>query len=90
MRVGYTKTMIFELSRCKSFWLHKFDLVAEYHHPNTAVKERCARCGKEVIFKIDSRGLADNNLYLKYHARQALVPQHSLFAHEYPDYGKLR
>jgi len=76
--------MEFELSKCKGSYLHKFDLVAEYHYPPDAVKERCSRCGKEVIFKLDANGNADNNKYLKYHARQALIPQHRLWQHEYP------
>ena len=74
--------MNFELSRCKGIWLHRFDLVADYQ--GRAVKERCARCGKEIILKLDGNGNADNNLYLSYHARQALVPAHNLYAHEYP------
>lgn len=76
--------MDFKESQCRGTWLHKFDLIAEYHFPADAVKERCSRCGKEVVFKIDPLGRADNNNYLKYHARQALVPQHSLYQHEYP------
>lgn len=76
--------MDFKLSKCKGFYLHRFEIVAEYHYPNTAIKERCARCGKEVVFPVDSRGLSDNNNYLKYHMRQALVPQHPLYGHEYP------
>lgn len=74
--------MDFSLSRCKGNWLHRFDIVAEYN--GRAVKERCARCGKEVVFKLDSNGNASNNEYLKYHARQALLPQHRLYSHEYP------
>lgn len=76
--------MDFTYSKCHGIWLHKFDIVAEYHHPNAGIKERCGRCGKDIIIKIDNRGLADNNNYLKYHMRQALVPQHSLYSHEYP------
>lgn len=76
--------MDFRYSKCKGIWLHRFDLVSEYHYPNVAVKERCGRCGAEVIFKIDSNGNADNNNYLKYHARLTLLPQHSLYYHEYP------
>lgn len=74
--------MDFSYSKCKGIWLHKFDIVAEYG--SQAVKERCARCGKEIVIKLDSRGLANNNEYLKYHMRQALVPQHPIYAHEYP------
>lgn len=77
--------MDFSLSKCKGIWLHKFDLVADYQ--GQAVKERCGRCGKEIIIKLDTRGLADNGTYLKYHARQALMPQHVLYSHEYPKYG---
>jgi len=76
--------MDFGHSKCKGSWLHRFELVVEYHHPNVAVKERCARCAKELIFPIDPNGNADNNNYLKYHARLALLPQHSLYNHEYP------
>lgn len=74
--------MDFSKSKCKGTWLHNYQLVAEYW--GEAVKERCTRCGKEVVFKLDPRGLADNTNYLKYHMRQALVPQHPLFAHEFP------
>lgn len=77
--------MDFKESRCRGIWLHKFDIVAEYHSPNQAVKERCARCGKEVVFRLDRNGNANNFEYIKYHARQALVPQHALFTHEYPE-----
>lgn len=77
--------MDFKHSKCKGGWLHRFEIVAEYHQPNAAIKERCARCGKEVVFPMDDNGNADNNNYLKYHARQALVPQHPLFAREFPD-----
>lgn len=73
--------MDFSHSKCKGIWLHKFDLVADYQ--GRAVKERCARCGKEIVIKLHN-GEADNNNYLKYHARQALLPQHSLYSHEYP------
>lgn len=76
--------MDFKQSKCKGIWLHRFYVVAEYHSPNPAIKERCARCGKEVVFKADSNGNCDNNNYLKYHARQALLPQHSFYSHEYP------
>jgi len=76
--------MDFRASKCKGIWLHKYDLVADY---GEAIKERCARCGKELVTKI-YKGVADNNTYLKHHARQALVPQHSLFAHEYPHYER--
>lgn len=75
--------MDFTLSRCKGIWLHRYEIVAEYHFPPDAVKERCARCGKEIVHKIDPKGNANNFEYLKNHAREALVPQHPLFAHEY-------
>jgi hypothetical protein len=75
--------MNFQKSRCKGIWLHRFELVADYN--GWAVKERCARCGKEVVFKLDSNGNADNNRYLSYHARQALLKEHSLYSHEYPN-----
>lgn len=74
--------MDFKESKCRGIWLHRFELVADYK--GEAVKERCARCGKEVVFKLDRNQNADNFNYLKYHARQSLLPQHSLWSHEYP------
>ena len=73
--------MDFSLSKCKGIWLHKYDLIADYR--GEAIKERCSRCGKEIIIKLYN-GVTDNNNYLKHHMRQSLVPQHSLFDHEYP------
>lgn len=81
--------MEFKLSKCRGIWLHRFELVAEYHYPNQAVKERCSRCGKEVVFKANDAGNVDNNNYLKHHARQALLPQHSLYSHEYDKHSNL-
>lgn len=76
--------MNFSKSKCKGIWLHKFDIVEEHHIPNKAVKERCARCGKDIIHVLDQNENADNNEYIKYHMREALVPQHPLFNHEFP------
>lgn len=74
--------MDWSYSKCKGIWLHNFQLVSDYQ--GKAVKERCLRCGKDLIVKLDDKGLADNTNYLKYHMRQAFVPQHPLFSHEYP------
>ena len=75
--------MDFEKAQCFGDWLHRFEIVAEYHYPNAGVKERCARCGEEIIHVLDSNGNADNMEYLEYHAREALLPQHPLYNHEY-------
>lgn len=77
--------MNFKESKCKSFWLHRYEIVATYHFPPDAVKERCARCGKEIVHKLNANGDANNFEYLKHHARECLLPQHSLYSHEYPN-----
>lgn len=66
-------------SRCKGSWLHRFNIVDA---GEDYVKEVCSLCGKSIFHKV-FYGQTDNNDYLKYHARQALFPQHQLYYHEY-------
>ena len=66
-------------SNCKNSWLHRFEIVEQY--PD-AVKERCVICQKEKVFKI-ADGRINNEEYLSYHIRSALMPQHPLFQREY-------
>lgn len=67
-------------SQCCDSYLHRFNIVNQYFD---GVLERCELCGEEQFFPIVN-GELDNIDYLSYHARQALMPQHELFIHEYP------
>lgn len=71
--------MNWELSKCKGIWLHRFTIQSQY---SQGIVEQCQICGIRVFFPIQN-GATENNLYLSYHLRQLLVPQHPLFAHEY-------
>ena len=66
-------------SECYDSWLHRFSIVQAYEE---GVLERCEICGDEVFHKVVD-GRIDNNEYLSYHARQALMPQHEYFKREY-------
>lgn len=66
-------------SRCKGAWLHRYEFL--YQYPETVV-EVCTICGTKIYFKIVD-GRIDNLEYIRHHMRQVLLPQHSLFQHEY-------
>ena len=68
-----------EQSQCLEGWLHRFVIVDQYFD---GVLERCEICGQEEFFQIID-GRVNNENYLAYHARQALLPQHELYIHEY-------
>lgn len=71
----------FGQSECLDIWLHRFQLVEQFED---GVMERCEICGQEEFFPVID-GQIDNQNYLSFHARQALMPQHELFKHEYPE-----
>lgn len=66
-------------SQCLDSWLHRFKIIEQF---KDGILERCEICGQEEFFKVID-GRIDNVEYLSYHARQALLPFHPLFAHEY-------
>lgn len=71
--------MIPEESKCLNGWLHRFNLSEQGEF---GVFEVCDRCRQRVFFRV-SNGRINNENYLKYHARQALPPNHPLFYREY-------
>jgi len=73
--------MIFTASKCKSSWLHRFKIIAQYPE---GVQERCEICHKKVFLRVIN-GKSNNTRYIASHMRQVLVPQHRLFIHEYPN-----
>lgn len=66
-------------SECLDAWLHRFQIIQAYEQ---GILERCEICHLEVFFPVVN-GSIDNLEYLSYHARQALMPQHPYFKHEY-------
>lgn len=83
MGSSYVKTKshdLFEKSRCRGNWLHRFQLTRQF---DFGVEERCLICGETVRFKVID-GRINNTDYISYHARNALPKQHNLFYHEYP------
>lgn len=68
-------------SRCKGSWLHDYVIKNQYEN---AVQEVCLKCGKSIYFK-ECAGRINNLEYIKHHMKQILLPQHSLFIHEFPN-----
>lgn len=66
-------------SRCIGSWLHRFQIIEEYPE---GVLELCEICKKTKFFKILNGGV-DNNKYMDWHIRAALIPNHPLFYHEF-------
>lgn len=71
-------------SQCLDSWLHRFNIAEAFEY---GVLERCEICAEEAFFQV-ADGRIDNEEYLSYHARQALMPQHELFAREYPNFKR--
>ena len=79
--------MNFLKSRCnKGYGLHKFTNLSG---TQDAVYERCVKCGAKHIIKLVN-GQPNIVDYARYHAREFLIPQHRLFAHEFQVYKKNR
>lgn len=75
--------MKLDYSYCKDGkWLHNFELIAQYYN---GVYEQCSRCHKKMFFRVDQDGRPINRIYLNYHVRQVLYPQHRRFLAEYPN-----
>jgi len=68
-------------SQCVGIWLHDYQIVGA--GPDGVV-EMCMRCKDRQYFKMGYGNLS-NIEYLDYHLRQALLKQHPLFSHEYPN-----
>lgn len=66
-------------SQCLGSWLHRFVIANNY---GDCVHEVCQICGQSQFFRIID-GQCNNLEYLDYHLRQALVPQHKYYSHEY-------
>lgn len=66
-------------SECLDSWLHRYQIIQPYEN---GVLERCDICGDELFSPVVD-GRVDNMEYLSYHARQALMPHHELYKHEY-------
>lgn len=71
--------MNFDKSKCRGSYLHKF--ITLQSHPD-AVLERCVKCGKKHIIKL-VKGEPNIIEYSRWHMREFLIPQHSLFNHEF-------
>ena len=75
--------MKFDYSLCKDGrYLHNFEIKAQYYN---GAYEQCARCHKKMFFRTDQDGRPSNRVYLNYHVRQALYPQHRRFRAEFPN-----
>lgn len=66
-------------SECLNGYLHRFSIQQQYPE---GVVEICEICKERRFFKVVD-GRVNNVEYLGSHARQALLPQHPLFYHEY-------
>lgn len=74
--------MKLDYSYCKDGrYLHNFQIIAQYYN---GVYEQCARCHQKKFFRVDQDGRPSNRVYLNYHVRQALYPNHRRFRKEYP------
>lgn len=72
--------MDFSASKCKGIGLHKF---ATLKDNGDAVLERCVKCGEKNVVKV-VKGQVDVVRYSQRHMREFLLPQHRLFAREFP------
>lgn len=70
---------MFDESECQNAYLHRFYIQYQFEE---GVIECCEICGQQEFFKVVD-GRVDNNHYLAFHARQALLPQDPRFTHEY-------
>lgn len=73
--------MMFDNSKCRGNWLHRFELVGM---SDKGVLERCLICHKKVSHRMVD-GSINNKRYLSFHMREGLQKDHRLFAKEYPD-----
>lgn len=71
--------LYWEKSHCRGGYLHRYTITGQWEE---MVEETCEICGESKYFPIID-GRTNNTEYLEYHMRQALVPQHELFYHEY-------
>lgn len=67
---------MWQKSKCIQGWLHDFRIVKTYP---TGVLERCLKCGKQKFFHNET----PNHIYLSYHLRSALGPDHKRYYKEY-------
>lgn len=77
----YLVSMNLNKSKCVGLWLHRFEIIEQW---DNAVVEMCGICLKKKVFRIVN-GRTNNLEYLSYHLRSALIPQHPLWKHEYPN-----
>ena len=66
-------------SECLNGYLHRYSIQEHY---SEGVVEMCEICKNRKFFRVVD-GRVNNVEYLGSHARQALLPQHPLFYHEY-------
>ncbi len=71
-------------SKCLNSYLHRFEIVEE---SETSILEVCDICRMRKIFQL-REGLINNNNYMSFHCRLALMKEHPLFEREY-DYNPL-